>query len=1008
MNYRWSLIVGSQRFKQAMVRCSGLILSVLLVCGGAGFFYGYETGRYSAEITLVRPEEPAINPGKQERVNPDPWRFTDGALLELLRSPELRSAVHIKLGSRSKDERPSPLSNAYLEEKGKTLHLELQGLDPNSVVSEINLYADSFIEYLQTLHSQSAREMYHFYERKISELDQSLQEASAELYGFLGSLGLQDFDRQTSDWIRRRMELQSTLDGINLQLETLELQIQSLLRELIKHHPTMLSVKQELDRALLRYTEEHPKVKELRATLALLEARIRQEGAQPDLDMNFQSSPVAQGFYTKIVDLRSQKISLQKQLEGMEDLKRKLDQNLAGLPEKQLEYARRKSKFDSLEQSRKALVEQLRAFQLVKDHPPASYRVLQRAQTDALDHGDKYVRATAFAIGSAAAGFWAVALTVFLLVKGDRRIRTPEELTLATQLPLLATLGDVAEMTEQELDRWGFDTLTSLKGKLNHSQSEALVCGFTSSNRGEGRSTWVRTLAQAARKRGYRVLTVFANPARASEGGTGLDQVPCEMLMPTQALFVPSEIARSLATQTPAPSVDFERLDWVWNLECRQQWQQSLQQCQTMENLIALVELPPISEQEGVLLAENMANVIWLCGRDMAELDETRSHIETLRYSRAELAGAVFNRAQQRAPMKRAPKAAALLGLALALWAFSGSASAQDKALPPTERNQTEANSSPGSFSISSPDQMAAWQKRLTLGPGDVLTVSMYEQPDSLRAGLAIGPDGRLNYLQARDVLAAGLTVDELRGKLEAELGKFYRPPLRVVVIPQTFNSKKYYILGNVVQKGVYTLDRPMTVIEAIARAQGFASIAQRRNTLMLADLSRSFLVRREPSGAFKRENVDFEALFLHGDLRQNIPVAPDDYLFFPPLDLKEVYVLGEVVRPGPAVHVEGLTVLRAIISQGGFRDKAFRSRVLVVRGSLNQPQTFVVNVNDILAARTVDFKLEPRDIVYVSRRPWAFAEELVELAVTEFFRAAIISWTGHNVGPFITEPIVK
>lgn len=310
-----------------------------------------------------------------------------------------------------------------------------------------------------------------------------------------------------------------------------------------------------------------------------------------------------------------------------------------------------------------------------------------------------------------------------------------------------------------------------------------------------------------------------------------------------------------------------------------------------------------------------------------------------------------------------------------------------------------------GHFSVSSPEDMAPWQKRLTLGPGDVLNIGMYQQPDLSREDLSIGPDGRLNYLQARDVVASGLTVDELREKLEKELAKYYQPPLRVIIVPQAFNSKKYYILGNVAQKGVYPLNRSVTMLEAIAQARGFVSAPQGRNTLMLADLSRSFLVRRSDDGEFRREEVDFEALFLRGDLSQNIALAPDDYLYFPPLDIKEVYVLGNGVAPGVLVHTENLSVLRAITMQGGFLDKAYRSKVLVIRGSLNQPETFVVNMNEILQAETPDFKLEPRDIVYVSRRPWAKAEDLLEMAVTQFFRAAVIGWTGQNVGPWIDKP---
>jgi protein involved in polysaccharide export with SLBB domain len=276
-----------------------------------------------------------------------------------------------------------------------------------------------------------------------------------------------------------------------------------------------------------------------------------------------------------------------------------------------------------------------------------------------------------------------------------------------------------------------------------------------------------------------------------------------------------------------------------------------------------------------------------------------------------------------------------------------------------------------------------------------------------LKTGLFIGPDGRLNYLEAQDVMAAGLTVDELRAKLEGILAKFRLSP-RVIMNPVAYASKKYYLLGNVTRRGVYSLDRPVTVIEAIARAGGFVPAQQYRNALTQADLSHSFLVRRGSDGEFGRMAVDFEGLFQRGELSQNLPLAPDDYLFFPPLGLQEVYVLGEVIKPGVVPYTKDMTVMGAIIAQGSFTPRAYKSKVLVVRGSLNRPQTFVVNTSDILTARGPDFPLSNRDIVYVHRRPFAKAEELLEAAVLTFVRSFVNSAAIYNVGPFIKEPLIK
>lgn len=316
-------------------------------------------------------------------------------------------------------------------------------------------------------------------------------------------------------------------------------------------------------------------------------------------------------------------------------------------------------------------------------------------------------------------------------------------------------------------------------------------------------------------------------------------------------------------------------------------------------------------------------------------------------------------------------------------------------------------NSTPATLSASSELNLGDWQKRLTLGSGDVLQISIYGQTESVRPNLAIGPDGRINYLQARDVVASGLTVDELRDELEKTLLKFYRPPLRVVIVPQAYRSKKFYLLGNVTTGGVYPLDRPVTIVEALANAGGFVSVVQKRTSLTLVDFSRSFLIRKEAPGQFKRLPVNFEGLFLRGELQENVALAPEDYLYFSPQDIPEVYVLGEVTTPGVAPFSPGMSAMKAVASAGGFTIRAWRQKLLVVRGSLSRPSTFMVNASDVLAAKAPDFKLEPRDIVFVYRKPWARAEELLEIAITDFMRAAIVTYSGLHVDPLITSPII-
>ncbi len=200
-------------------------------------------------------------------------------------------------------------------------------------------------------------------------------------------------------------------------------------------------------------------------------------------------------------------------------------------------------------------------------------------------------------------------------------------------------------------------------------------------------------------------------------------------------------------------------------------------------------------------------------------------------------------------------------------------------------------------------------------------------------------------------------------------------------------------MLGKVMVKGAYVLDRPLTVLEAIARAKGFENGLVDRSVVDLADLSRSFIAR-----GGKRLPLSFEKLFESGDLSQNISVEPDDYIYIAAVNVQEVYVVGEIRLPGPVTYSPGETLIAALTARGGFTERAYRGRVLVVRGSLGSPERYAINTADIVKGTMPDFELEPKDIIYVSPRPFARVEELADLATTAFIQGLITAWVDVKV----------
>jgi protein involved in polysaccharide export with SLBB domain len=417
---------------------------------------------------------------------------------------------------------------------------------------------------------------------------------------------------------------------------------------------------------------------------------------------------------------------------------------------------------------------------------------------------------------------------------------------------------------------------------------------------------------------------------------------------------------------------------WEWSAERRQQWQSALESWCALDRIVILVELPPASVPRSVLLAEGLRNVLWLADAGRSDAAETLAALETLRAARCHLAGVALNRegtAPVRSRFSRWTGAAAVL-LAAGLGVGAPRAAAQE------------------SFSDAGPARRAAWQQRLTLGPGDVLSFHYFGAPELTREEVPIGPDGRISYLEAENIMAAGLTVDEFRARLNEALGRYRRAP-QAYVIPEVYHSKKYYLLGAVVATGVFPLDQPTTVIEAVARARGFETGLSDGDTVDSADFSRSFLERDG-----RRLPVDFARLFLHGDLSQNVALEPGDYLYFPPAASGAIYVIGEVNRPGALAWDGDATALSAIASRGGFTHRAWQKRVLVVRGSLDHPQALPVDVAGALRGQAPNLALQPGDLVYVSSRPWIRGQELLDDAATAFVESAVVTWTGVNVGP--------
>ncbi len=119
------------------------------------------------------------------------------------------------------------------------------------------------------------------------------------------------------------------------------------------------------------------------------------------------------------------------------------------------------------------------------------------------------------------------------------------------------------------------------------------------------------------------------------------------------------------------------------------------------------------------------------------------------------------------------------------------------------------------------------------LGPEDVITVDVFDQPGYSRANITVPPSGRINYPVIGQVMVAGRTIEEIEKEITERLYEYIREPKVTVQIVQV-HSMKYMVVGDVATPGIYEMTRRMTVNEALAKAGDVSRFGDTKNINVL------------------------------------------------------------------------------------------------------------------------------------------------------------------------------
>ena len=238
------------------------------------------------------------------------------------------------------------------------------------------------------------------------------------------------------------------------------------------------------------------------------------------------------------------------------------------------------------------------------------------------------------------------------------------------------------------------------------------------------------------------------------------------------------------------------------------------------------------------------------------------------------------------------------------------------------------------------------------IGPRDVIEIHVFQDP-SLNVRVTVGDEGMITLPPVGRVPVAGLTLTEIEQRIKSLLEARFLNKADVTVDLIEAGSKPISVIGAINRPGRIGITGNISLIQAITAAGGLAP-GYGRNL---------YVLRTGSNGLTEQIAIDIDDLMVSGNADLNIPLRANDVINVPIESTLNVYVLGEVMKPGK-VQFRGSqrpTLLQALAEAGGPTDRASRT-VLLKRGS----DTKSLNYLRIVDGRTADIVLQDGDTIYL------------------------------------------
>ena len=231
------------------------------------------------------------------------------------------------------------------------------------------------------------------------------------------------------------------------------------------------------------------------------------------------------------------------------------------------------------------------------------------------------------------------------------------------------------------------------------------------------------------------------------------------------------------------------------------------------------------------------------------------------------------------------------------------------------------------------------------LGPGDMLKISVYGNPD-LAVETRVNDVGIISYPLVGEIEVGGLSPNAAEKKIAGllESGGFIRKP-HVNLIVTMMQSQQLSVLGQVNKPGRFPIDGKRSLTDVLAMAGGLNADAADKVTLI-----------RTRDGKTSKDSIDLLAIVRSTDAANNPQLFPGDVIYVE--RAPRFYIYGEVQRPGSYRLENDMNVLQALSVGGGLSNRGTERGVRVKRRDTNG----VLQILDVKQGDMVQID----DVIYV------------------------------------------